>query len=429
MAFARYRMRMTAGLLGGGGLVLGGVLAGSLVAPSARAADPSLDELQRQLKESHRQLENRDEVINDLLRRVGELERRAAAPVAMPSADAFAPQGVTPAAMRTLPQPTARGRRPLLAQQPGNATAGEAPAAKPGQAPGAVEVDEQAAERALERTLVAGGALLLEVGQMEFEPAFNYTRREGGIPALVDVGGDLVAQDQEQDRDEMTATLGLRVGLPWDTQLEFALPYNLVYEQRTINLGASGRFTESDTGGALGDLSVGLAKTVFREKGWRPDLIARVTYDSNTGEKFDNGVALNGGFHEVQGSLTAVKRQDPLAFVGTFAYQHAFEDDEIQPGDEYTLSLGTILAVSPQTSLRFFLQQQFVDSVELDGDDLDNSDQRLATAQIGLSTVLGRGVLFDIVGGIGLTDDTPDYFLGLSLPVRFSVPVPQGIMP
>ncbi len=432
MASARIRMKIAARLLAGGGFVCWATMAGPVALLPAYAADPDLENLQRQLQESRRQLENRDEVINDLLRRVGELERRAAAsPVAMPQPDAFAPLGPMPAAMRTLPEPPARSRRSLLAQQPAEPAAPGASTAqqRPGQAPGTVDVDAEAAERALERTLVAGGALLLTVGQAEFEPSFNYTRRENGVPALVDLGGDLVAQDQNVKRDEMTSTLAFRLGLPWDTQLELGVPYNVVYEQRTINLGASGRFSEGDTGNAIGDVSVGIAKTVFREKGWRPDLVARITYDSNTGDKFDNGVPLNGGFNDLQGSLTAVKRQDPLAFVGTLAYQHSFEDDNIQPGDEYTLSVGTILAVSPQTSLRFFLQQQYVDSVELNGRNVENSDQRLATAQIGLSTVMGRGVLFDIVGGIGLTDDSPDYFLGLSLPVRFSIPVPQNIMP
>lgn len=404
------------------------VLAGALAAP-ARAAEPGLEDLQRQLKESHRQLEQRDEVINDLVRRVGELERRAAASAVTTEPGAPAVRGTLPASLRPQPPRAAPGRRPLLAQQPGDPSAAPPPPAKPGQEPGAVEVDEQAAERALERTLVAGGALLLPFGQAEFEPSFNYTRRENGIPTLVDVGGDLVGGDQDQKRDEMTAALGLRVGLPWDTQLELSLPWNTVYEQRTVNVGAGARVTEGDTGSAIGDVTVGLAKTLVREKGWRPDVIARVTYDSNTGEKFDNGVPLSGGFHDVRGSVTAVKRQDPLAFVGTLAYQHSFEDDELQPGDQYTLSLGTILAVSPQTSLRFLLQQQFVDSAEIDGQELNNSDQRVANAQIGLSTTLGRGLLFDIVGGIGLTDDSPDYFLGLSLPYRFVVPVPQNIMP
>lgn len=427
MAVANHRMQTAARLLGVTGFASCAVLAGSLAAP-AGAADPTLDDLRRQLRESQAQVERRDEVINDLVRRVGELERRAAASAATTVPGVVPPRGPVPASLRAPPQRPAPGRGSLLAQQPGDPGAAPPPP-KPGQAPGAIEVDEQAAERALERTLVAGGALLLPFGQAEFEPSFNYTRRDGDVPTLVSVGGDLVGGDQNVKRDEMVPALGLRIGLPWDSQLEFGLPYNVVYEQRTINVGTGSRVTESDTGNSIGDLSIAFAKTVFREKGWRPDLVARVTYDSDTGEKFDNGVSLSGGFNDVRGSLVAVKRQDPLAFVGSLAYQHSFENDDIQPGDQYTLSLGTVLALSPQTSLRFSLQQQFVDSVELNGQEINNTDQRVANAQIGLSTSLARGLLFDIVGGIGLTEDSPDYFFGMSLPYRFSIPVPQSVMP
>src|SRR5205807_8011700 len=58
-----------------------------------------------------------------------------------------------------------------------------APAAASPPAPGQFEVSEEAAERALERTLVATGNLVVPQGFAEFEPLFSYARRES--PALV----------------------------------------------------------------------------------------------------------------------------------------------------------------------------------------------------------------------------------------------------
>ena len=46
-----------------------------------------------------------------------------------------------------------------------------------GAAPGQFEVSEEAAERALERTLIATGNLVVPQGFAEFEPLFSYTRR------------------------------------------------------------------------------------------------------------------------------------------------------------------------------------------------------------------------------------------------------------
>jgi hypothetical protein len=291
-------------------------------------------------------------------------------------------------------------------------------------APGAVVVDEQAAERALERTLVAGGALLLPAGQAEIEPSFTYTRRESDVsPVLVDTGdGDLALTNPNLERDELTPALGVRVGLPLDSQIELSLPYNFVQQDEVIDTGG-GRITRDGWGNGIGDLRVGLAKTVFREGVVRPDLIARVSYNTGIGERDDNDIALDGGFSAVTGQLVALKRQDPLAFVASGFYQKTFEDNDLNPGDQYGFSLGTFLAASPATSLRFQLQTTFIDDVERDGRTISDSDRNEAVLVVGASSILGRGVLLDVAGGIGLTDEAPDYFISISLPIRFDLPV------
>jgi hypothetical protein len=295
----------------------------------------------------------------------------------------------------------------------------------PKAAPGAIEVDEMAAERALERTLVAGGALLLPAGQVEVEPSFSYARRDdNNIPVLVDVGGgDLVLANQKVERDELTPALGLRVGLPWDSQLELSLPYNITQQDEILDLGAAGRDTRNGWGNGIGDLTAGLAKTVLREGVVRPDLIARVTYNTGIGDKDDNDITLDGGYSSLTGSLVALKRQDPLAFVASAFYQKSFDSDDVNRGDQYGFTLGTLLAASPETSLRFQFQTTFIDDIKVDGTTIDDSDQAQGVLVIGASSILGRGVLLDVAGGIGLTDDAPDYIVTFSLPIRFDLPI------
>jgi hypothetical protein len=291
--------------------------------------------------------------------------------------------------------------------------------------PGVVEVDEEAAERALERTLVAGGALLLPFGQAEFEPAFNYTRRDNDVPVAVIEAAGIGATGDEAflgsrnvKRNEFTPSADLRIGLPFDAQFEIGLPYNIVQQEIQPS-------DDEDTGHAIGDLRVGIAKTLVREKGWVPDVIARVIYDSNTGDKDDNGVALDGGFNDVSGQVVALKRQDPLAFVASTSYEYTFEDDDIRPGDELNFTLGALLAASPETTLRAQLQQSFINDVKVNGRVINGSDQTQGVMILGASSILGRGVLLDVATGIGLTDDAPDYFVTVSLPIRFDLPIPQ----
>jgi hypothetical protein len=291
--------------------------------------------------------------------------------------------------------------------------------------PGEFEVDEEEIDRALERTLVQTGVLLLPTGQAEIEPFFSYTREQTGASTVVFTDNGLsVGAEVDVRRNEFVSGQTLRFGMPFDSQVEFGFPYRFV-DQSMVATVDSGKSQKVDHFGyGMGDMSIGVAKTLVRENGhWWPDLIGRVTWDTDTGETTSNDVALGGGFNELRGSLSAVKRQDPLAFVGGVSYERTFESDNIKPGDALGVSVGTVLAASPGTSLRLALDQTFVNNSEVDGEGIDGSDQVVGMATIGASVVLGRGVLLDIAADIGLTDDAPDYAARASLPIRFNLPI------
>jgi hypothetical protein len=143
-----------------------------------------------------------------------------------------------------------------------------------------------------------------------------------------------------------------------------------------------------------------------------------VQWNTDTGET-DNGIFLGSGFHEISGSVTAVKTQDPLVFVGSAFYLTSFEKGGVDPGDQIGFSLGSLLATSPETSLRFFINQSFANEVEVDGQAIPGSDAVFATFTIGVSSIMGPRVLLDLTAGIGLTDEASDYFVDVSLPIRF----------
>jgi hypothetical protein len=279
-------------------------------------------------------------------------------------------------------------------------------------------VDEEAAERALDFTLVQEGALLLPVGRAEFTPSFTYTRQATDFPVFL---GQVIAEEEVR-RNEFEFLASLRVGLPFDSQLELGLPYELVDQSAVDRVLGTEVQESSRTGHGLGDFSVGLAKTVLRERNWLPDVVLRVNWDTGTGESQDNDVVLGGGFQELTGSISLTKRQDPLAFVGGAAYQAAFEHNDIDPGDTLGFSIGTFLAASPNTSLRGVLNQSFIDEFKLNGQKIDGSDQVQSSLTFGASAILGRNVLLDAAVGVGLTDDSPDYSVSVSLPIRFSTP-------
>jgi len=288
--------------------------------------------------------------------------------------------------------------------------------------PGTLQVDELTAQRALERGLINDGKLLLGAGQMELVPGFAYQRFEFDMATAVQIGPDIFVGNTDTDLDTLDASLLFRHGLPWKAQFEASIPYRYVDNQSTTTVDGAIVSSDDRDGSGIGDLRLGLARTLLHEvEGW-PDMIGRITWDSSTGEKRDDGLPLGFGFDEVEASLTTVTSRDPMVFFGTFAYQYTFEENDVEPGDAYKLSLGTAVAVSPENSLTFSLNQNYYEELAINGHDIDGSDRLATSFNFGLSTILGPRTLLQLNAGIGLTEDAADYSFEISLPIRFDSP-------
>lgn len=362
----------------------------SAVSTPAPAQEPVTDEMLRE------ELRARDAVIIDLQQRLRLLQ------------DRLEESGILPAEVEDM-EPSPPPPPPTTAEAP----------AQPAPDRGLIDVDELAAERALERTLVETGALLLPTGQAELTPSVAFVRRDGSFPFIA--GGQVF--ESRVKRNEFTFDLGASIGLPFDSQLELGLPYDVVHQEVSIRGNGGALADDSETATALGDVSIGIAKTVLRENGgWRPDVVVRGIWDTASGERTDDGIALGGGFNELRGQVVAVKRQDPLAFVGAFSYSYTFEDDDIKPGQQFALSLGANLALSPETSLSVTLNQTYSDELEFDGDEIEGSDQLSSTFDFGGSAIIAPRTLLRVTNSIGLTEDAPEYALRASVAYRFNTP-------
>jgi hypothetical protein len=326
--------------------------------------------------------------------------------------------------MRTLEQ-RLEGSAPAAAVAVAPPASAETPTPTPpanAAEPGRLAVDVTAAERALERTLVSEGALLLEPGQVEISPSLGYNRVEIDAATLVTDDDLIQAGDNKLRRDIVDAALDLRFGLPLDSQLELELPYRYVDQSDVLSVGSAERESRSGDGSGLGDITVGLAKTLVREKDWRPDLIGRVRWDTGSGETADDEVFLGGGFQRLQADIVASKRFDPLVFVAQGGYSWNFEHKDFEPGNSIDLSEGVYLAASPETSLRFVLDQSFFDESEIDGERVRGSNAVQSTLEVGAALLLHRNMLLDVSGTVGLTDESPDFGLRVAVPIRFGLP-------
>lgn len=359
------------------------------------AQEPTIEELQKSLEE-------RDRIINDLVKRVEALERTVSS-APKPSTEA-SKASQAPAQPETAVPPT---------------TSEAEPESRPeGPATLSPEGEEQAAT-ALELTLVQRGALLLPVWDAEIEPSVAY--EHDSLDAVV-----LLPEGQIGTRTRsgtLDPAITFRLGLPWESQAEIRVPGSYARAESVVN-----GIRDVDESVGLGDVQLTLSRQVLREEGWIPDLLASAVWQAPTGsDPFDiepDGVALGSGFHEITGRLIAVKTRDPLAFFGSLFYTATLTDDKsigrINPGDKVGFSFGTVLAVSPETSLTFSFNQQFTDELSLDGAEIPGTDQTTATLQIGAAVLVTPTTLLNVTAGVGLTEDSPDFQIIVTVPTRFS---------
>jgi hypothetical protein len=283
--------------------------------------------------------------------------------------------------------------RPTLVTAPVAPSPSRVPVAA---APPASPEDEEM-ERALERTLVREGALVLPPWTFELTPQFSYAHWDSVQDPFI--------------RNSYSAGLSFRMGLPWQSQVTVSLPY--VYDQ--------GRDDFSSSSG-LGDAGVLLSKELLIDDGgWVPNLVGSVGWTSPTsrGSAF-SPIPYVSGF---QGGLTASKRLDPLVvFLGASYFSSASRDiagTQSNPSDVAGLRVGGSLAISPSTSITTGFNVAYLTNPHFADFVVPNSDRVLSTVDVGFSTIVWSRTLLNVTAQFGITGHVPDFRLITSLPIRF----------
>jgi hypothetical protein len=358
-------------------------------APPQQSEDVTVQMLQKELAK-------RDAVIINLLNRVKalEAERNGASRGAETGPEAA-----------TVKKPDAGA--------PASAPAGQAAGG------GGLKIDALAAERALERSLVQEGARLLRPGQIEVYPGFTFSRYESNYPTTVQSGSSTYIGQVTNTLNVYDPRADIRMGLPFNSQLEIGLPSRIVNSGLGTTVGGAVQSETGQSGAGFGDLQIGLAALLAREKRWRPNAVGRIVWLTGSGSAINNGVFLGGGNSGLATQLSAYWRRDPVVFLASGGYAHYFEGSGIRPGDNIGFSQGVALAVSPETAMIFSLDQSYMKAFKNNGAELPGTDRLSSVFSFSTSTILGRGQFLHLSAGIGLTRDSPAYQFGVSLPFRF----------
>jgi len=283
--------------------------------------------------------------------------------------------------------------------------------------------NDDVALQALSRGLVQRGLLLLAPWSFELTPSASYSHSQTQGLTLVDTPqGVSIVDSQRRRDDDAEAQLTGRLGLPWRSQIQVAVPFD--WRRDEVALGDGTDLAHSQT--HIGDIQVELSHQFLVEKGWVPDLIGAVAWRAPTGRSLYRvpvaAIANGSGTNQITGRLTALKTIDPLVVFSTLSYTQSLNYrapvGNVHDGNAVDFQLGSLLAVSPETSLSFTFDQQFKGHTSVNGTRIAGSDGVAAVAVLGLDQVLNSRTLLDITVGFGLTNDAPDYSVMVSLPIR-----------
>ena len=256
--------------------------------------------------------------------------------------------------------------------------------------------EDEEMERALERTLVREGILVLPPWTYEITPQVSYAHWDSVQDPFI--------------RNSYSAGVSFRMGLPWQSQVTVSLPY-------TYDQGRDG-FPSSS---GLGDAGVLFSKELLIDDGWVPNLVGSVGWTSPTslGASF-NPIPYVSGF---QAGLTASKRLDPLVvFLGASYFSSASRDiagTQVNPADVVGIRMGGSLAISPSTSVTTGFNVAYLTNTHSTDIVLPNSDRVLSTVDVGLSTIVWTRTLLNVTAQFGITGHVPDFRVITSLPIRF----------
>lgn len=262
--------------------------------------------------------------------------------------------------------------------------------------PADTQPEDDELNRALERTLVQEGLLVLPRGRFELQPQASYAHWDTDRGAL---------------RYQWDASLTARAGVGWETQLQMTVPYLHVA-------------TSTDSTTDLGDLSISATRQLAPERRNTPAVLASLGWVARTGQDpFSGRVPTGSGFNVLQAGVSVLKRADPLVYYGGATYSLPQAQDyggrRLEPGTSIGVRAGSALAATPYTSVNLAVNLTFQGAAQIDGQRVPDSDTVLGTLQVGFGTLLSRSVMLNLGGEFRFSGPVPNFRLTVGLPFRF----------
>jgi len=272
---------------------------------------------------------------------------------------------------------------------------------------------------------------LLPSGQMSLNFSGNYSYfRDDRIDIAIDEDtGNISRFRIEQDaQHSFSSSLSVDYGIWNNLTFNTRLPVSYKYD------------TEKDVSqAALGDVSFGLRFQPFPVKPGAMNTTLYTTLSTPTGDSpyelnVREEVSSGSGYYSLGAGLSVSKVIDPVVLFGSLGYTYAFDVSglnqvrggeiltDVHPGDSLNFSMGLAYSLSYEVSLSASYQQSYNFETDFVFEDYtassEDSTSSVVNTSLGLRTASNR--IVNLSFGFGLTEDSPDVLLGISMPIDFS---------
>ena len=269
---------------------------------------------------------------------------------------------------------------------------------------------------------------LLKSGDMalNFSANYSYYRSDRIDIAFDQNSGNISRFRIEQDAQHaFSSSLSFDYGIWNNLTFNTRLPVSYKYDtQKNVSKPA------------LGDVSFGLRYQPFPVKTGAVNTTLFTTLTTPTGDSpyaidVNTEVSSGSGYYSLGGGVSMSKVVDPVVLFGSLGYTMAFDATglnqvrgnsilrKVKPGDSINFSMGLAYSLSYEVSLSASYQQSYNFTTNFVFDDRnvksEDSTSSIVNTSLGLRSASNRIINFSF--GFGLTVDSPNVLLGISMPI------------
>lgn len=190
---------------------------------------------------------------------------------------------------------------------------------------------------------------------------------------------------------------------------------------------------------SIGDLNLGARWQPFETRRDEPSMTFTGGLRLPTGRSpfkvnADQNVATGSGYTALTGGVNVNRIVDPVALFGSVNYTYNLAADHlsqerngrtlsrVEPGNTFGFGFGFAYALSYSISTSFSVQESISSGTKLrfkDGTTVKTKTQTGGSLNFGLGYRVSPKTTLNITTGIGLTADSPNFTLGVSMPLAF----------